>query len=103
MNTFTQGLVTDVSRQMQSPNSYRYALNAVIETKENGMGSISNELGNELTKSLPENHRLIGWVLTDTADIVLFSTDEVQSLISIYNSETKVFTELVKTNCLNFK
>jgi hypothetical protein len=45
-NTLNKGLSQDIHPKFQPEGSYRYALNAVLETNDGNIGAISNELGN---------------------------------------------------------
>lgn len=103
METFSKGLVTDTIQKAQPQGSYRFALNAILETKEDGHGALSNELGNELCVSLPEGFAPIGHVLTDGDDIVIFATDNIESIIALFNPKTKTLNIIVQDTCLGFK
>jgi len=50
-NTFTKGMNQDIHPKHQPEGSYRYALNAALETTEGGYSTISNELGNNYCAS----------------------------------------------------
>jgi len=102
METFSKGLVQDTTLKTQVDGSYRYALNAVLETREDGVGAISNEIGNDLSASLPDGFRPIGHCLTDSDDVIIFAASSSSSIIGLFNPVTKTFTSVVQTDCLNF-
>lgn len=45
-NNFVKGIEQDIHPKRQPEGTYRYALNAVAETREGALPSLSNELGN---------------------------------------------------------
>lgn len=102
METFSKGLILDSTEKMQPQDSYRFALNAILETKENGHGAISNELGNDLCVELPEGYSIIGHVIADADDIIIFVTNNTTSIIGLYNPVKCTFTSVVESDCLGF-
>jgi len=55
-----RGINTDLSHKNQPPGTYRFALNAINNSKEGDMKSISNEQGNEFDVSFTTNFLPIG-------------------------------------------
>lgn len=102
METFSKGLVQDTTLKTQIDGSYRFALNAVLETREDGGGAIANEIGNDLSASLPTSFLPIGYSLTDSDDIIIFAASDAESLIGLFNPVTKTFTSVVRNSCLGF-
>jgi hypothetical protein len=103
-----KGLNTDVLEKFQEEGTYRFALNAVLETEDGDLRGISNEHGTTLCNtSFPAGKKVIGHVLTDTSDIVLFLFDPATVRpaheIGILNSESCVYTTIARGECLNFK
>lgn len=105
-NQFTKGINDDVHPKYQPEGTYRWAYNAVLETEEGDIPSISNELGTEVCASLPTNTTIIGHALTDTTDIVVFLYHSDPSRpdheIGIYNPLNCSYTTIVKDQLLNF-
>ena len=106
-NTFAKGINTDVHPKFQPEGSYRFALNAAVETELGEMPSIANELGNEICAiNYPSEKVLIGHCLTDNEDIVLFIYDpepvRPEHEIGIYNPVDCTYTTKAKGTCLNF-
>lgn len=100
--TFSAGINTDVSKKFQPENSYRWALNAVLESNAGNNGSIINELGNIERAQVPSGYSVIGHVLLEDEQIVLFSTNNTSSEIGIYNGSTEIYSTWVNASCLNF-
>jgi len=47
-NTFSRGMNQDIHPKFQPEGTYRMALNAIIESSDGDLSTITNELGNEL-------------------------------------------------------
>ena len=54
METFNKRLNLDSPNKLQPDGTYRFALNAILETKEGDYGSLSNERGSETCLDLEE-------------------------------------------------
>lgn len=94
----------DVHPKFQDEQSYRYALNAVLETSTGNTGALSNELGNVLCETLPEDTVILGHCLTDTEDIILFLySPDAEHRIGIYNPISCSYTDIAIGPCLNFQ
>lgn len=96
---------TDVLPKFQPEGSYRLALNAVVETSDGELPSISNELGNaQACSNYPVGKQIIGHTLTEDPDVtVLFLYDpNDEHEIGYYNSSTELYSTVAKGACLNF-
>jgi hypothetical protein len=103
---FSKGLFTDTNEEFQPEGTYRYMLNGILESINGDKGSITNELGNQECFTLPEiyiynNYILIGACLLTDNRIVLFLTNDSNSIIGIQNTDC-TFDVLIDTACLNF-
>lgn len=103
-NTFAKGMNQDVHPKFQPEGTYRFALNAVLETELGELPAISNELGNQIcATNYPTTKTLIGHSLTDNEDIILFLYDpEGLHEIGIYNPVGCTYTTKARGECLNF-
>ena len=99
-NRPSKGMMQDVNPIDQPKETYRYALNAVNENNTGDRGILSNEKSNEECFTLPGTLQPIGKVYTKDANVVIFSTDGVNSEIGI--SRNCVYTTLVNSQCLGF-
>lgn len=99
-NRPSKGIMQDVNPIDQPKETYRYALNAVNENNTGNRGILSNEKSNEECFTLPGTLQPIGKVYTKDANVVIFSTDGVNSEIGI--SRNCVYTTLVNSQCLGF-
>jgi len=96
---------TDTHPKFQPEGTYRFALNAVAETEEGNLPSISNELGNaQACEGFPEGKQIIGHVLTEDPDVtILFLYDpEGEHEIGYYDSVKEEYNTQAKNACLNF-
>lgn len=100
--SFSGGMNQDINVKFQPENTYRYAMNAVLESQAGDLGSIINELGNQNCASVPTGYTVIGAVNLEDTSIVLFSTDNTNSEIGIYDSSTCTYTTWVNNECLSF-
>lgn len=106
-NNMRLGMNQDIDPKYQPDGSYRYALNAVLETREGDLLNIGNELGNVLcAKNFPTNMKIVGHTLTDTDDIVIALYDPTptrpEHQIGIYNPTSCIYTLIAKSEDFNF-
>jgi len=105
-NQLTVGINTDIHPKFQQEGSYRFALNAVLETREGDQGTISNELGNTVCATLPYFTKIIGHAATENEEIVLalFHKAAVNPVheIGLYNPLTCSYTSIARSSKFNF-
>ena len=101
---FTKGMNQDVLPKFQEEGTYRFALNAVLETELDGSQYIANEESNTLCAiNTPNAKVLIGSALTNTDETVLFYFDPAgDHEIGIINPDTCAYTQVIHGECLNF-
>ena len=94
----------DILPKFQEEGSYRFALNAVLETELGQIPSISNELSNtSCSLDVPTSKILIGSALTDTDTSVLFYYDPAgDHEIGLFNPVNCTYTQVLHGTCLNF-
>lgn len=98
--TFYEGMDLNSSPRMRSKAS-TYNLNAVLESLQGDRGSISNEVGNTLITSVPYTPN--GFIKMDDNEFVLFSTDDTNSEIGVFNTLSQTYTSCINDPCLGFK
>lgn len=96
---FNKGIQTDIIPKLQPKDSYRFALNAVLESSEGNRGSLPNELGNKL--SFTTDSTIVGHCQLDDDTIVLFLVGK-SSEIGIFDPTSNTYTSLLIEDCLNF-
>ena len=107
---FASGLHTDFNPVDQPKNTYRFALNAVNETKEGDMNFLSNEEANIIyIPAIADDDvwLILGGVYIDDDEHIIFivNYDNTKSKISILKPN-KTLTHLVEdddNSCLNFQ
>lgn len=103
VNRPSKGLHTDSSPIDQPKGTYRYAKNAVLESREGDVGFISNELSNKVCALLPQGYIPIGKTYMTGGEVALFlvKEDETLSEIGILTENCKY--ETVVNTDLGFK
>lgn len=96
----SKGLYTDVDPVNQPPDTYRYALNAVNESNEGDMSTISNEGSNNKYAFLKDNYVLIGSVYIGDGETCIFSVrkDNNASEIGILSEKSSFKNESTENN-----
>lgn len=98
-NNFTTGINTDIKEIYQPEGTYRYALNAINQSKRGELGTITNEPGN--VECFKFQGYEIGSVNIGSNDIVYFLKDPDQIVLA--NSSSCTYTVLFEGDCLNFQ
>lgn len=93
-------LVTDLNSSHVSEQQYSHARNAVRNSKEGDLGTISNEPSNEFCFSAP--YKIIGHVGLNSDEYIIFSTDNTSSEIGLGNIRECSYKKLLNLKCLNF-
>lgn len=98
-----KGMNKDVHPKFQDEQSYRFALNASLETIDGNIGALSNELGNIECINIPSGKKIIGHCLTNTEDVILALFDENgEHEFGLFNPMSCEYTTVAIGNCLNF-
>ena len=100
-NTFTKGITKDYNETFVSDGLYTHARNAVNNSHDGQMGVIGNEPSNLKCIDLP--YTLIGSTYLIADDWLVFTTDDIDSEIGIFNEANCTYTKVVNDRCLGFK
>lgn len=106
-NILSKGMNQDIHPKYQPEGTYRMALNAVLESREGDIATLSNELGNiESASGYPSTKKIIGHRLLDDGTTVVFLFDPASSRpdheIGIFDPHQYSYTTYKKGSCLNF-
>jgi hypothetical protein len=102
-NQFTKGINQDILPKFQEEGTYRFALNAVLETEFGEQPSISNEKGNVLCGEFPEGKVIVGHTLLDNDDVFIALYDPSGNHeVGILNTQTCIYSTLSIDACWNF-
>lgn len=93
-------MVTDLNSSYIDEKMYSYARNAVKNTRDGDLGTISNEASNEKCFSAP--YKIIGTIDLPDDQEMIFSTDNISSEIGIADLRRCSYTKLLNMDCLNF-
>ena len=100
-NSFTKGMVKDPNETYIGEGVWTHARNLVNNSHDGQIGVVGNEPSNKLCVDL--DFTLIGCIPLADNRWALFSTDNINSEIGIFDEPTCTYTKLVTTpTCLNF-
>ena len=100
-NTFDKGANTDVRDYHLDKRSWTHARNAINNSHIGDLGNIGNEPANKFCASAP--FEIIGTIHLEKTRWAIFSTNDVDSEIGTFDSETCVYETVANDQCLNFK
>lgn len=101
VNSFNKGLVKDYNDVFVGNGLYTHARNAVNNSHEGQVGVIGNEPANLFCVNLP--YTMIGAIHTVGDVWVIFTTDDTNSEIGLFDESSCTYTKIVNDPCLNFK
>jgi hypothetical protein len=100
-NSFTKGMIKDPNDTYIGEGQWTHARNLVNNSHDGQMGVVGNEPSNLHCVTLP--YTLIGCISLDNNKWVIFTTNNVNSEIGVFDEINCTYTTLVNANCLNFK
>jgi len=98
--TSKAGLITDLNASYISKEQYSHARNAVRNSKDGDLGTISNEPSTSFCFQAP--YDIVGHVDLPDDEVMIFSGDGSSSEIGIGNIKTCVYRKILDWPCLNF-
>jgi hypothetical protein len=100
-NNFTKGMLKDYNESFIGDGLYTHARNAVNSSHDGQIGTIGNEPSNLFCVRLP--YDLIGCIPTVDDIWVVYTTDDIDSEIGLFDESACTYTKIVNSPCLNFK
>lgn len=100
-NTFNKGMVKDYNETFVGEGLWTHARNAVNNSHDGQVGVIGNEPANLFCVTLP--YDLIGTVHYGDDEWIVFTTDDLNSEIGIFDESACSYTKIINDPCLNFK
>lgn len=97
----TKGMNSDVDPNFQPEGTYRVAVNMILESEDGNIGTIVSERGTSLAATI--NLPIIGFCDIDEQTTIIFSADDTDSEIGIFNPKTNLYTVIVNSVSLNFR
>lgn len=99
-NVFVKGMNKDLNASYQGKDVWYHARNAVNNSVDGEMGVIGNEPANLECAKAP--YTIIGSIHTYADQWVIYSTDDINSEIGLFDDSKCEYTTLVNDPCLNF-
>ena len=99
-NPTVKGLNTDLASHLQNKEIWTYARNAVLNSHAGNMYALQNEQSNIFCADLP--YTFIGSIPLIENKFAIFTTDNVNSEIGIFNPKDCSYTTVVNDACLGF-
>jgi len=100
-NTFNKGMVKDFNETFVGEGLWTHARNSVNNSHDGQVGVLGNEPANLHCVTLP--YDLIGCIHLVDDEWAVFTTDDVNSEIGIYDESKCSYTKAVNDPCLGFK
>ena len=100
-NSFSKGMLKDYNDTFVGEGIYTHARNAVNNSHDGQMGVIGNEPSNLSCVTLP--YDLIGCIHLFDDQWALFTTDDTNSEIGIFDESACSYKKLINDPCLGFK
>jgi hypothetical protein len=100
-NSFSKGMMRDYNESFVGEGMYTHARNAVNNSHDGQVGIIGNEPSNLFCVKLP--YTLIGCVHLYDDKWVVFTTDNTNSEIGLFDESDCTYDKIVNAPCLNFK
>ncbi len=100
-NTFQKGLVKDFNETFVGEGLYTHARNAINNTHDGQIGVIGNEPSNLFCYKFP--FTVIGAIYLYDDKWAIFTTDDVDSEIGVFDQSECSYKKVVRSKCLNFK
>lgn len=99
-NVPQKGLVTDLLENATPSEVWTYARNVTLNSQIGQAGFMQNEQSTTLCAEAP--YPTIGYIRLLNDRWAIFSTNEVNSEIGIFNANACTYTTVVNSTCLNF-
>ena len=99
--TFNKGMNKDNTDIFMSEGLWYNAINAINNSHYGESGSIGNEPSNRFCARAP--FTIIGYTYVKETEWLIFSTDNVNSEIGIFNESNCSYSVVINADCLNFK
>lgn len=100
-NSFTKGMVKDINETFVGEGLWTHARNLVNNTHDGQTGVVGNEPANLRCVTLP--YDLIGAVHLTDDQWAIFTTDDVNSEIGVFDESKCTYVKKVNDSCLGFK
>ena len=100
-NSFSKGMIKDYNETFVGDGLYTHGRNLVNNSHDGQVGVIGNEPSNLLCVTLP--YTMIGCIHLTDDQWVIYTTDNTNSEIGIFDESACTYIQIVNSKCLNFK
>ena len=100
-NSFSKGMLKDYNESFIGDGFWTHARNAVNNSHDGQVGIIGNEPANLHCVDLP--YTLVGIVHLSDDQWAVFTTDDTNSEIGIFDESECSYTKVINDSCLNFR
>ena len=99
-NAFSKGMYKDLNESLTPKTNWTHARNAANNSVDGDVGVLGNEPANLLCAKIP--YTVIGAIHKVADQWVIFSTDDVNSEIGLFDDSKCEYTTLINDKCLSF-
>lgn len=99
--TFTAGMVKDLTDSFSKKGTWSHARNAANNSHDGELGALGNEPANKLLVLV--TYPIINVTYIADEKWVVFSTDNINSEIGIFDEARNTYTKTINQECLGFK
>lgn len=100
-NTYMKGMLKDPNASFEPKENWSHARNTVNNSVDGDVLVIGNEPANLQCATIP--YSVIGTIHRYGDQWIIFSTDDVNSEIGLFDDSQCLYTTLINAPCLNFK
>jgi len=100
-DTFIGGLNLDANESFQDGSAWLHARNLINNSQQGDLGMVRNEPSNLYCAAAP--YPVIGAIYLYDTSWAIYSTDDVNSEIGLFDEEHCTYTKIVNDPCLSFK
>ena len=98
---FTKGMIKDTNASFQGKEQWHHARNAANNSEDGDVGLIGNEPSNLECANVP--YTIIGAIHLYQDQWALYSTDDINSEVGLFDDSKCSYEVLINDPCLNFK
>ena len=99
--SFSKGLLKDLHQSIQPTTNWTHARNVVNHSNDGELGVIGNEPANLECGIVP--YTIIGTIHKYGDEWIIYSTDNINSEIGVFDDSKCEYTTIVNDQCLSFK
>ena len=99
--SFSKGMIKDIHESIQPTTNWTHARNVANHSSDGDLGVIGNEPANLRCAEVP--YTIIGCIHKYSDEWIVYSTDNTNSEIGLFDDSKCEYTTIVSAPCLNFK